>query len=110
MLDLAGIPKTKVMDGQSLVPIIKDGTAKGRDAFLMEFWRYYPENTPSYIGVVTEQYKYIEYEQGRKNEIFDLINDAKELTNLYDMPEGKKVLPNLLEKLNELNKNPHRFH
>ena len=60
-----------------------------------EFWRYYPENTPSYVGVRTDRYKYIEFERGRNPWLFDLEMDPKELNNLYGKPEAKKALSEL---------------
>lgn len=83
------------MDGESLVPIFQNPKAQGRKAFLMEFWRYYPENTPSYLGVRTDRYKYIEFERGRNPWLFDLEMDPKELNNLYGKPEGEKALSEL---------------
>ena len=53
------------MDGESLVPFLTDPETQGREHFLLEFWRYFPESTPSYTGVRTGRYKYVEYERGR---------------------------------------------
>ena len=64
-------------------------------AFLMEFWRYYPENTPSYVGVRTRKYKYNEFERGRKPWLIDLETDPQELNNIYDAGQGNKILPEL---------------
>ena len=95
ILDIAGVPVPPQMDGESLVPIFQNPKAQGRKAFLMEFWRYYPENTPSYVGVRTDRYKYIEFERGRNPWLFDLEMDPKELNNLYGKPEAKKALSEL---------------
>jgi N-acetylglucosamine-6-sulfatase len=102
LLDIAGIPIPKEMDGKSLVPLLSHGNADWRDAFLLEFWRYYPENTPSYMGVRTDRYKYIEFERTRKPWLFDLKNDPKELNNLFGKPEGDKVLTCLKTRLTDL--------
>ncbi len=109
LLDMAGVPKPKDMDGESFVPILKSPAAKGRDAFLMEFWRYFPENTPSYVGVRTNRYKFVEYERGRDPLLFDLKRDSAEQNNLYGTPEGDKLLPGLLAKMGKLNKNQVKF-
>ncbi|MCJ7772566.1 MAG: DUF4976 domain-containing protein, partial [Desulfobacterales bacterium] len=71
-------------------------------AWLLEFWKYYPENTPSYAGVRTKQHKYIEYERGRDPELFDLLADPEETRNLYHTPEGVKLMPDLKELLFQL--------
>jgi len=87
------------MDGRSLVPILQDPGAAGREAFLMEFWRYYPENTPTYTGIRTNRHKYIEFERGRNPWLFDLDADPRERNNLYGTPAGEAVLPGLKAKL-----------
>jgi N-acetylglucosamine-6-sulfatase len=102
MLDLAGITVPPEMDGVSLIPILRDPRQAGREAFLLEFWRYFPENTPSYVGVVTQRYKYIEFERGRSPWLFDLVKDPDEQHNLYDTAERRQLLPDLKRKLAEL--------
>jgi arylsulfatase A-like enzyme len=99
LLDLAGVAPPDHMDGESLVPIVRDTNAKSREAFLMEFWRYYPENTPSYRGVRTRRYKYIEFAKGREPWLFDIREDPDELRNLVGTAEGNRVLPEVLEAL-----------
>jgi N-acetylglucosamine-6-sulfatase len=101
-LEVAGLDPPHHVDGQSLVPILRDAGAKSREAFLMEFWRYYPENTPSYRGVRTQRHMYIEFERGRDPWLFDVMQDPDELQNLYGAPEGSQVLPGLLNRLEGL--------
>ncbi len=110
MLKLAGLPVPNDMDGQSLLPVLRNRNTKGREAFLMEFWRYYPENTPSYIGVRTDRYKYIEFERGRDPWLFDLAEDPREMTNLYGTPRGNKLTPRMKALVKKLNKNKNVFH
>ena len=95
LLDIAGIAIPQDMDGESLVPILTNHGAPGRESFQLEFWRYFPENTPSYSGVRTERYKYVEFERGREPWLFDLEQDPGELTNLYGTVEGQQILPGL---------------
>lgn len=101
-LELAGIDPPAQVDGGSLLPILRDAKAASREAFLMEFWRYYPENTPSYRGVRTQRYKYIEFDRGREPWLFDLETDPDELRNLYGTGEAKRVMPDILETLERL--------
>lgn len=106
LLDMAGIPIPDEMDGSSLVPLLADPNHAGREAFLMEYWRYWPENTPSYIGVRTARYKYIEFERGRKPWLFDLEADPGEMNNLWGSVEAEAVLPKLLAYLEQATRNP----
>jgi len=99
LLELAGAPVPAHIEGESLVPVLADARAKGREAFLLEFWRYYPENTPSYRGIRTRTHKYIRFERGRAPWLFDLSADSAEARNLYGTPEGDRVLAELLAVL-----------
>ena len=90
LLDLAGLPAPKDMDGRSLVPALRSVKAPGRKAFMIQFKRYYPENTPSYTAVRTERYKYVEFQKGRSPWLFDLKDDPREERNLHGTPEGEK--------------------
>jgi hypothetical protein len=83
------------MEGESLVPILRDENRPGRRGWLLEYWKYYPENLPSYVGVRTDTHKLIEYEKTLGPELFDLTKDPGEENNLYGTPEGKRILPGL---------------
>jgi len=102
LLDMAGLDVPAFMDGRSLVPLLKNPRAKGREDFYIEFWRYFPENTPSYIGIRTNRYKYIQFERGRSPWLFDILNDPGELHNLMGTPQGEKILPELKSRLAEM--------
>lgn len=103
-LELAGIPVPKNMDGSSLVPLLRNPSAAGRSAFMIQFKRYYPENTPSYTAVRTERYKYVAFERGRSPWFFDLKQDPREEKNLYRTPEGKKLAGELASLMDSLKK------
>ena len=92
LLDLAGLPIPNDKDGRSLVPILRHPDTQGCSAFLMKFWRYFPENTPNYEGVRTQRYTYVEFERGRSPWLFDLWNDPDELVNLYNLQALRETL------------------
>jgi arylsulfatase A-like enzyme len=98
ILDIAGIPIPKNMDGGSLLPSFTNPDVPGRQEFTLEFWRYFPENTPSYKGIRTQQYKYIEFERGRQPWLFDLQEDPQELNNLYNTTTSTEMLQVLQSK------------
>jgi len=102
LLDIAGAPVPSDMDGESFAPILKDQDAPGRKAWLLEFWKYFPENTPSYTGIRTETHKYIEYEKTLRPQLFDLVADPGERNNLYGTPEGDSLLPKLKSAMDAL--------
>ena len=88
--------------GDDYLIILRDGNRPGREGWLLEYWKYYPENLPSYVGVRTETHKFIEYAKTLGPELFDLTNDPAEEKNLYGTPEGEKVLPALKGMLEDL--------
>jgi arylsulfatase A-like enzyme len=102
LLEIAGLSVPVEMDGASFIPILKNQETQGREAILLEFWRYFPENTPSYVGIRTGRYKYIQFERGRKPWLFNLEQDPKEARNLYGTPAGDRELPGLVKLMQEL--------
>ncbi|TFH41792.1 MAG: DUF4976 domain-containing protein [Chrysiogenales bacterium] len=102
ILDLAGIAVPGGMEGRSMLPFLMNGSTPGRKAWLLEYWKYFPENFPTYAGVRTANHKYIEYEKTLKPELFDLKKDPGEQRNLYGTKEGDALLPGLKSMLTQL--------
>lgn len=102
LLNLAGLHIPGNMEGSSLVPVLRDRSVKGREAFLYEYFKDFPYNVPEYLAVRTGRYKYIRYQGRRKNEIFDLANDPREMNNLLGTPEGDALLPELSALMDRL--------
>ena len=101
-LEVGGVAVPESMEGQSLVPILENRDARGRQAWLLEYWKYFPENFPSYVGVRSDTHKYIEYEKTLEPELFDLRADPGESHNLTGTPAGEKILPELKGMLEAL--------
>jgi N-acetylglucosamine-6-sulfatase len=99
LLDFAGIPIPQGYDGRSLVPFLRGETCEWREDFLLEFWRYFPENTPSYRGVRSTHHKFIEFERGRDPLLFDLADDPGERINLYGTSSGQLLLKGLKSRM-----------
>jgi N-acetylglucosamine-6-sulfatase len=102
LLDLAGLPVPENMEGSSLRPVLAEASAPGRQAWLYEYFKEFPYNVPEHFAVRTDRHIYIEYVGGRKPELFDIVNDPKEETNLFDTPEGQRLAPELKQMLEEL--------
>lgn len=102
LLEIAGIPTNRDIDGRSLVAILKNRETPGRDAWLYEFFKDYPYSVPEQFALRTERFKYIEFPCGRRPELYDLVNDPQEKHNIIATPGGQSVLPELKRRLDGL--------
>jgi N-acetylglucosamine-6-sulfatase len=76
----------RVMDGQSLMPLLGEGgeTQNWRKDFLVEIYRRLPPlgNGDVILGLRTEHEMYVEYRSGPR-ELYDLRTDPYQLQNVY---------------------------
>ncbi len=99
LLDFAGVPIPKEMQGRSWRPLLEGKDADWRKAF---FYSYFFENggsppTPTVTAVRTDTAKLIKYAgHDEWTEVFDLKNDPYELKNLA-RDESSVALRNELE-------------
>lgn len=82
----AGVQPPSFVDGRSLVDVLAGNPVSSetwRNAFLLEEYRTVDENSPNptYSGLRTEQYLYIEYDNGFV-ELYDLRKDPYQLENI----------------------------
>ena len=83
MLDAAGLAPSPAMHGRSLLPLLS-GTTEWRKDFLYEyFWeRAYPQ-TPSILGLRTDNYSYMNYHGiWDRDELYDIQSDPEQNNNL----------------------------
>lgn len=84
-------PPAHSLDGESLVPILKNPDAKlNRPAFTT--WG------PQYSSVLSERYRYIRYPDGSE-ELYDHKTDPYEWNNLADDPKMKPVMEKLSKNI-----------
>ncbi len=102
MLDAAGLSAPKEMEGKSIMPLLRSADAPGREAWLYEYFRDYPYAVPGIRAVRTRTHKYIEYDNDRPAELFDLAADPREKNNLLGTLEGQKLRSPLKKKLEAL--------
>ena len=111
-LDLAGLPVPDFMQGRSIAPLLRgESPADWRQTF---YYRYYHSpghhNTVAHLGVRTKTHKLIHYWDRNAYELFDLVNDPKEQTNLLfsdstsQKPEVKKLFRELKAEIVRLQK------
>jgi N-acetylglucosamine-6-sulfatase len=98
-LDLAGIPIPDHVQGTSLVPALRDPSRPGRKAWLVENYKEFPYRVPSYQGVRTERYVYVDYEGSFAPTLHDLAADPKQTRDLFGSREGNRVVAELKEML-----------
>jgi N-acetylglucosamine-6-sulfatase len=102
LLTMAGVPAPGNMDGESIAPILLSGSAPGREAWLYEYYKEFPYNAPPLNAVRTKSHIYIEYEGGRLPELYDIVNDPREMHNLMNDPASAQLVPQLKEMLEGL--------
>jgi arylsulfatase A-like enzyme len=88
--DLAGLKPPSHLEGQSIIPLIKNHGLERDCAFLS----YGPENT----AVQTATMRYIRYEDGSE-ELYNHRNDPDEWTNLADQKDFQKLKDTLKEQV-----------
>jgi arylsulfatase A-like enzyme len=92
-LDVAGLPASGDMQGRSLLPILR--ARPPADWRTSMYYRYYHDpgdhNTRAHYGVRTRTHKLIYFWKKDQWELFDLVNDPRELHNLYGQ-RGQEAL------------------
>lgn len=101
LLDLAGLAVPDHMQGASWLPLLSDSAAPWRDALLYAYYFEPPYPTPTQHAVVTDRYKYIEYD-GFPAELFDLENDPREARDLSNDPGSGRLRADLAERLDSM--------
>ncbi len=104
LMEVAGLGPVDSMQGESFAPILESAGAAGRSAFIYELFRDFPfgGRVPAHKALRTEQYKYIEWEECRTPELYDLLADPREMNNLMATPEGQALSGDLGDQLKAL--------
>jgi len=106
LIELAGGKPGPQVQGLSIVPLLKDGAARWRDSFLVE---YYNESAwpwivgMTYKAVRTERAKLIHWvHKEGMDELYDLARDPYEITNVIGQPAYEDTVEELRVKLRNL--------
>ena len=105
-LEAAGVPVPADLQGRSLLPILRGRMPA--DWRTSMYYRYYHDpgdhNTRAHYGVRTATHKLIYFWKKDQWELFDLVNDPRELHNLYGLPGHEAVTAALKTELLRLKK------
>ena len=106
IVELAGAPAIPGIDGRSLVPLFARTPADWRKSFLIEYTTdiVFPRTLKmGYDAVRTERYKYIRYRDLRDmNELYDLLEDPFELSNLIAAPTATAARQQMEKELDRI--------
>lgn len=112
-LDLAGVEIPEEMQGESFLPLlmgeradrVQTSEGKGwRESLYYHFHEYPAEHAVRrHYGVRTDRYTLIHYYNDIDSwELYDLKEDPQQLNNIYDTPEGQKIVQELEPELRRL--------
>jgi len=106
LLELAGAAAPADVQGRSLVSLLKGGSPRWRDSFLIEYSSdtVFPRMVAmGYDAVRGERYKYIRYrELPGMDELYDLRSDPFEMTNLIDDARSARAQARMEAELQRL--------
>ena len=103
LAELTGIKRPMSLQGQSLVPMLKDPGVKGRGWALTQVTRG-GANDRRFFGysLRTDRFRYTEWDDGQKGkELYDHTQDDREQTNLAEDPKYAAEVKQLSELLRQ---------
>jgi arylsulfatase A-like enzyme len=103
VLEAAGVPVPKDIQGKSFLPLLTNKTTKGRDAMYYHYYENTVHAVSPHFGIRTKRYKLIRfYTRVTGWELYDLQKDPNEMNNLYGKKGYEKITAELKKQLNDL--------
>ncbi|HEX3131258.1 MAG TPA: sulfatase [Thermoanaerobaculia bacterium] len=100
IVELTGARARRTMDGRSLLPLALDPSL-GKDRALLVEGLSQNSARPSYEGIRTSRWLYVEYHTGAK-ELYDLQADQLQLTSRHNAPGLRTIRADLARRLAKL--------
>lgn len=104
-LEMAGVTSPKDMQGESLVPLLKNKSEKwNRDAVYYHYYEYPGAHAAKrHYGIANEEFKLMHfYYDVDEWELYDLKKDPQEMNNVYDNSEYVAIRKEMKNKLKEI--------
>jgi len=107
-VDIAGFDKPEVMQGASIVPLMKGDTPDDwRTSHYYQYYEFEPDRRTAHMvrrhrGVRTKRFKLMHFYNLGEWELFDLDNDPNEMQSVYDDPAYAEVQKRLKYELERL--------
>jgi arylsulfatase A-like enzyme len=104
LISLSGGTVPPDMQGESMVPMLKNTKIKGRDALYYHYYEYpEPHRVAPHFGVRTEKYKLIRFYGPHDDwELYDMTKDPHEMKNIYSSSSSKEIIIKLKNELLKL--------
>ncbi|MBL7767784.1 MAG: sulfatase [Flavipsychrobacter sp.] len=100
MLELAGVKSTEKLQGQSLLPLLKESNYKGRKNLYYHYYENGEHSVSPHFGISNGRYKLIRfYKRVEGWELYDLQTDSSEMNNLYGKTGYEKITRKLKKEL-----------
>lgn len=100
LLDAAGIPIPKDIQGKSMLPALKNKADKGRQVLYYHYYENGEHSVSPHFGIRTKRYKLIRfYKRVESWELYDLQKDPHEMNNIYGKKGNEAITANLYKEL-----------
>jgi arylsulfatase A-like enzyme len=104
LLEAAGVPVPKEIQGKSMMPHLRNNKISVRKSAYYHFYEFPGEHSVlKHFGIRTSRYKLIRfYDHKDFWELYDLQKDPSEMNNLYGQKKYQAIAADLKEQLRQL--------
>lgn len=105
-LEIAGAEVPPEIQGRSFLPILRNAGRTPDDWRDSLYYAYYENpgihNVPIHDGIRTERYKLMFFPRTREWQLFDLLEDPRELQSRHDHPAYSSILADMRERYQKI--------
>ena len=103
-LDFAGLKAPPEVQGKSLLPVLLDSSKTVHDSLYYAYYEIGEHAVPQHFGVRTKTHKLFYLPETNEWQMFDLVNDPNEMTNIYDRPNYSELSKKMRDEYARLRK------